>query len=294
MPTGWLRVTVTSPSDELQGLLAEGLLACGGSAVEEHGPMLTTYLAVPLEGGDDSRTAAAAHVRELLDGITGGTALPLAVDYVPEQDWLALWRTGLGPRRIGERIIVSPTWSDVDAAPHELVVRIDPQMAFGTGEHASTRGALRLLQHAIRSGDRVLDVGAGSGILAIAAARLGAAHVTAAESDEAALPNALENVDRNAVAERVTLTCALVDDAFLAACGDGAFDGIVANVLSGVLCPLLPACRRALGAGGWAILAGILVEEAVALRAAARAAGFSVEAEDTEEQWWSVLLRRRS
>ena len=285
MPDQWLRVTVTSPSDELAPLLTEGLLACGGTAVEERGLLLTSYIApVP-----DAATAE-QRVRAQLHNI-GGDNVGIVVEVVPDQDWLALWRSGLQPRHIGERIVVSPTWSDVEAAEHQLVIRIDPQMAFGTGEHASTRGVLRLMQHALRADDRVIDVGSGSAILAIAAARLGAAHVIAVESDADAMPNARENVSRNGVDDRVALVHALVDEPFLAAYGGGAFDGILANVLSSVLQPLLPAFHSALASSGWAILSGILVEEAEAMRMAAQQAGFAVQSEDTEEQWWSVLLR---
>ncbi|HSJ10754.1 MAG TPA: 50S ribosomal protein L11 methyltransferase [Longimicrobiales bacterium] len=291
MPQTWLRVTATSPSAELTGLLAEGLLACGGSAVEEKGDVVVTYIADD-DGNDDVDTDRAAQLRHQLHAILGFEPLQLEVERVPEQDWLALWRAGLEPRHIGERIIVSPTWSEVSPGPGQLLIRIDPQMAFGTGEHASTRGVLRLMQRVVRDGDRLIDVGSGSAILAIAAARLGASHVFAVESDPDAQENAGENVAQNEVADRVTLLYDLVDNAFLAGYGGGAFDGILANVLSGVLRPLLPAFHRALAEGGWAILSGILVEEAPLMREAADAAGFTVEAEDVEEQWWSVLLRR--
>jgi ribosomal protein L11 methyltransferase len=282
----WLRISATSPSEELTGLLAEGLIACGGSAVEEHGGALVTYI---LSADPDD---ALGRVREVLQAILGTDALQLRADEVPEQDWLALWRTGLEPRRVGARLIVSPTWSDVDAGPHDLVIRIDPQMAFGTGEHASTRGVLRLMQNLDVRDARLLDVGSGSGILAIAAALLGAQHVVAVESDPEAMPNALENIDRNGVAPLVTPLCARADDPFLDAYGGGAFDGILANVLSSVLLPLLPAFHRALPDGGWAILSGILAEEAATVRTAAGTVGFAIEAEDIEEQWWSVTLRR--
>lgn len=283
----WLRVSATSPSEELTGLLAEGLLACGGSAVEEQGDTLVTYV-LAIDDPED----ALGRIREVIHAILGTDAVELRADEVPEQDWLAIWRTGLEPRRIGGRLIVSPTWSDVDAGPDDLVIRIDPQMAFGTGEHASTRGVLRLMQDIDVRDARLLDVGSGSGILAIAGALLGAQHVVAVESDPEAMPNALENIERSGVTKRITPLCALVDDAFLDAYGGGAFDGILANVLSSVLVPLLPAFHRALAAGGWAILSGILVEEADMMRAAAETAGFSIEAEDMEEQWWSVTLRR--
>jgi ribosomal protein L11 methyltransferase len=288
VPATWLRVGVRSPSEELAGLLAEGLLACGGSAIEERDGRLVTYIAA------DAGSDAGARVHEVLSAVLGGQAPDLELEYVPEQDWLALWRSGLGPRRLGERIVVAPTWSEVELQPHELLVRIDPQMAFGTGEHASTRGVLRLMQRAVEPGTRLLDVGSGSAILAIAAVRLGAAEVIAAEADAEAMSNATENILNNGVEHAVRPVCELVDDAFLTRRGTAAFDGILANVLSGVLRPLLPAFHASLAPGGWAILAGILTEEASFMKEAAGAAGFRLEAEDVEEQWWSVLLRRPS
>ena len=283
----WLRITARSPSEELNGLLAEGLLACGGSAVEEHSDVLVTYL---LLDGDAEDTLH--RMREVLQTILGTESVELSAEQVPEQDWLATWRSGLAPRRVGGRIIVSPTWSDVESGPDDLVIRIDPQMAFGTGEHASTRGVLRLMQDIDLHDSRLLDVGSGSAILAIAGALLGAQHVVAVEGDPEAMENAFDNVERSTAAERITLLCAHVDDAFLDAYGGGAFDAILANILSGVLVPLLPAFHRALAAGGRAILSGILVEEADMIRAAAQDSGFSVDAEDVEEQWWSVALHR--
>jgi ribosomal protein L11 methyltransferase len=283
----WFRITATSPSEELTGLLAEGLVSCGGYAVEEHGDALLTYILAVEEPA-----RALERIREQLSAILGTQAVELSAEEVPEQDWLALWRAGLEPRRIGARLIVSPTWSDLTPGSGDLVIRIDPQMAFGTGEHASTRGVLRLLQNLDLGDARLLDVGAGSAILAIAAALLGARHVVAVESDAEAMPNAIENIERNSVVERITPLCADVDDPFLDACGGGAFDGILANVLSSVLTPLLPAFHRVLAEGGWAILSGILLEEADMMRTAAHEAGFAIHTEDVEEQWWSVTLRR--
>jgi ribosomal protein L11 methyltransferase len=286
MPEAWLRITVSSPSEELTAALAEGLVTCGGSAVQESGETLTTYLAP--EGDAEAQIE---RVRSVLRDIAG-TDVPLAWELVANEDWLAKWRAGLSPRRIGPRVVVAPTWSEVTTGAGDIVIRIDPQMAFGTGEHATTRGVLRLLQRVIVPGIRVLDVGTGSGILAIAAARLGAEHVVAVENDADAIENAQDNVGANGVADRVTIVHAVVDDTFLETYGGGAFTGITANVLSGVLQPLLPAFHFAVGIGGWAILSGILEVEADGMRAASERHGFHVEATDVEEQWWSALLRR--
>jgi ribosomal protein L11 methyltransferase len=286
MPDAWLRITATSPSDDLVAVVAEGLFASGGSAVEEKGNELTTYL--PADGNAD-RCAAAVEstLREV-----AGDEIEIRWEVVPAEDWLALWRSGLGPRRVGPRLVVAPSWSSPVIGPGDILLRIDPQMAFGTGEHASTRGVLRLLQRLLLSDVRLLDVGTGSAILAIAGARLGARHVVAVESDGSAIENAQQNVVANGVADRVTIVHGFVDEGFLKAYGGGAFDGITANVLSGVLLPLLPSLHCALRTDGWLILAGILIEEAEDLRVAAGEAGFVVEAEDVEEQWWSGVLRR--
>lgn len=278
----WLVVRVQSPSEESVPWLAEGLVACGASAVQEEAGALVTWFPPPADAG-----AFAARVRSELEERTGA-AVRLECEWQADEDWARTWRAGLAPRRVG-RIIVTPTWCEPEPADGEIVVAIDPQMAFGTGEHASTRGVLRLLQATGRSGDAVLDVGTGSAVLAIAAARLGARRVVAVDNDADALINARENIERNACGKEVTLEHATVDAPWLQTRGS-AYDLILANVLSGVLIPLLPAFRSALRPGGHAILAGILSGEAETVRSAARRAGFRVEAEDTEGEWWSVTL----
>jgi ribosomal protein L11 methyltransferase len=170
------------------------------------------------------------------------------------------------------------------------VVDIDPQMAFGTGEHATTRGCLRLLDDALRPGDRVLDVGSGSAILAITAAMLGAAEAIAVEYDPDANLNARENLERNGVEERVRIVEAMADPALLRELGR--FDLLLANILSGVIRPLLPSFRQALGGDphGRLIVSGILRTEAPGVMHDAEAAGFRVVRIDEEEEWWSALL----
>lgn len=292
VPDRWLVLTVHAPSDEAGGAIAEGLIALGGTAIVEEADGWSTYLPPP----DDPETFV-EEARETLRSYAPGAELELSWRWQPNEDWAVTWRRGLQPRRVGERLIVAPTWTEPEAGPEDIVLWIDPQMAFGTGEHASTRGVLRLLEAAIRPGDSVLDVGTGSGILAIAAVKLGAADVLAVESDPVAIPNARENVERNGVTDAVALETALVDDAYLDALGPGRIDLIVANVLSGVLIPLLPAFRRVLSAGdgapGRAILGGILTTETDRVVAAAEAAGFDVTREDVEQEWWSVLLTAR-
>jgi ribosomal protein L11 methyltransferase len=283
MARAWLYVSIESPSEPEADLLAEGLLAAGATSVQHEAGRVITWL--PDDGHADARMAA---LGSALEGIT---AHPVALTWErrADADWAKEWRRGLAPRRVGRRLVLTPTWITPDTGPNDIVITIDPQMAFGTGEHATTRGVLALLEGVVETGVRVLDVGTGSGVLAIAAVRLGAGYALAVDNDADALINASENVLRNGAGDSIELREALVDAAFLRAAGP--FDVIVANVLSSVLRPLLPAFHDALRAGGALILSGILEAEAESMRRSAAAAGFETARELREEEWWTALFR---
>ncbi len=284
-PDRWLVLRVEAEGAEARAAVAEALIALGGTAVEEQGDALVTYVAPP---GDPE--AFLAQAEETLRA-AAGPEMRLSWTWQADQDWQERWRRGLRARRVGRRLVVTPSWIQPRTRPDDIVIVIDPEMAFGTGEHATTRGALRLLESAVAEGDRVLDVGTGSGILAIAAARRGARSVLAVESDPDAVINASANLERNGVAERIELRCDVVDAQYLRELGPRRFDVIAANILSSVLVPLLGAFRESLDEGGRVILGGILREEAERVVAAAQEAGFELAAVDEEEEWWSGLLR---
>jgi ribosomal protein L11 methyltransferase len=284
-PDRWLLITVECPSAETAALLTEGLFAFGVRAVEERGNALITYLPPP-----DDPEEMIERLRAGLAQIANGARFDIRWEFQPERDWAEAWKRGLGPRRVGKRLIIAPSWTKPEAGADDVVITIDPQMAFGTGEHASTRGALRLLEPLVRRGMRVLDVGTGSAVLAIAAACLGATEVLAVDSDADALISADENVQRNAVGHIVRLEQQLADAGYVSSLGT--FDLILANILSSVITPLLTAFRQALRPGAAVVVAGILATEADEFCAATARAGFTVRAEDREDEWWSAALQR--
>lgn len=284
----WFELSVTAPSTESVASLAERLLALGGSAVREEGLVLTSYLSPPEDVEEFLEQA-----RDELRAAAGGAVPEIAWRFEPDRDWAVRWKRGLRPRRVGRGVIVAPTWAEPNPRPGDVVIRIDPQMAFGTGEHATTRGVLRLLQELPLDGARVLDIGTGSGILSIAAVKLGAEHALGIDRDEFALENARSNVARNGVEDRVELRHEVVDDAFLRG-WQGFPDVVLANTLSGIVEPLLPALSASMGDGGVLIVGGILVEEKPRIVDAAGRAGLRLGREDVEGEWWSAVLRPAS
>ena len=227
------------------------------------------------------------HASSLLLDLQGafGTDVQATTRVLPEQDWNQLWRTGLGPRRIG-RLIVTPSWALPETTESPTVV-IDPQTAFGTGEHGSTRTALTLLNRFVRPGMRVVDLGSGSGILAIAALKLGASRALAVDIDPEAEPIARENADRNGVADRVVF---FTGDAAALAELLGPAELVLSNILRTQNVSLLPRIGSMLAPGGIAIFAGMEPEERELFLSALAEHGLIIRDEAVDEGWWGVAV----
>jgi len=283
----WLELAVRCPlAGDRAPLLVDGLLALGGRAAEERDGWYVTHVRSPKDL-DSFR----AEAESLLSSLTGLDGIELGTKWREHEDWAETWKRGLGFRRITDHIAVRPSWVAEPAESPKIVVILDPGMAFGTAEHGTTRGCLRLLDGVVAPGEQLLDVGAGSGILAIASALLGASEVVALEGDALACEALLENLKRNGVEDRVHLVEGLVDARKLAA--HGPVDGVVANIESATLARLLAGFAAALRPGGWLILSGILAEEWPSLRDSAEAAGFRHRDVDADGEWRAGLFERR-
>jgi len=284
----WLELSVRSASaGERAPLLAESLLELGGRAAEEREGWYVTHVPEPQDLGRFLTDA-----RERISAEVGLSDLELLSSWRPHEEWADTWRRGLDSRRITDRMVVRPTWVtptfETDA---DIVILLDPGMAFGTAEHGTTRGCLRLLDQVVSAGDRVLDVGAGSGILSIAAARLGASGVLSVESDSLACEALVENLHLNEVSDRVELLQIHADSDWLS--DQGFVSGIVANIETAILGPLLVGFANALPEGAWLILSGIMQEEWPEMLELAEAEGFQCVEVDSDGEWRSGLFRRR-
>jgi ribosomal protein L11 methyltransferase len=207
----------------------------------------------------------------------------LTTRIVHEADWAEAWKAHFPVMRIGRRIVIKPTWREHDPQPEDVILDLDPGMAFGTGLHPTTRLCLAALESAadrrLVRGARVLDVGCGSGILAIAAAKLGAADVLGVDTDPIAIEATLANAARNGLTDRIAAR-----DGSLPS-GAAGHDVVLANLIASVLIALAGPLRDELRPGGVVLASGIFVDREAEVREAFAAAGLAVSERAAEGDW---------
>jgi len=271
----WVTVRV-HPGSNRDAVIA-ALFESGAQGIQEVGEAIVTQVASQALAEELEHAALAASN----DAVVSTAPLP-------NVDWSEQWKQGIHAQVLGG-LTVAPPWLAGDLDPESSIV-IEPGMAFGTGEHATTRGVIRLMQTVVRPGDRVADLGSGSAVLAIAAAKLGARYVAAIELDHDAIENAEQNVARNNVANRVAV---IEGDASTLLALVAPVRVVMANIISSVLIELLPVIELSLDEDGRAILSGILAEEREMMIRSLDDSGWRIEAEDHEDIWWSTTIARR-
>ena len=271
---GWIALRVT-PDSNRDGVIA-ALFESGSQGVHEDGPIVVTHF------------PAHARIADIRDAvIQADPHAAIAIAEAPDSDY-SQWRASVSAHEIGG-LVITPPWLALEYDPRKRIT-VDPATAFGTGEHPTTRGVIRLMQGVVRPGDVVADLGAGSAVLSIAAVRLGADRVAAIEIDRDSIGNAEENVRANGVSEQVEI---IEGDATIILPLLAPVRLVLANIISSVLLGMLPSIKDALSTGGQAILSGILTEERDAMVAALRSGGWTIEREDMEDAWWSVQIAPR-
>jgi ribosomal protein L11 methyltransferase len=271
----WLSVRVVPGHDREAAIAA--LFSAGAQGVHEEGASLITHF--PAEVDVDAIARA----------IRGADPdAHVIVDQASDTDWSEAWKAGLSTQLVGA-LRIAPPWLAAALDPEHTIV-VDPGMAFGTGDHPTTRAVVRLMQRIEMRNTRVADLGAGSAVLAIAAAKLGARKVAAVELDPDAIGNATENVERNGVTHTVHV---IEGDAVALLPLVAPVDVILANIVSSAHVELLPAMADALSTNGHVILSGILTEEREMMEERLAMLGWLVVDEDIEDIWWSATASPR-
>jgi ribosomal protein L11 methyltransferase len=212
------------------------------------------------------------------------------VSVIRNEDWANNWKVHFKPVRIGKRLVIKPTWEEYRELPGDLVIQIDPGMAFGTGAHPTTRMCLESLERIcfdVSGGklpDPVLDVGTGSGVLSIAAALLGATRITAIDIDPDAIRVTQENLELNQAEKTVTASTSSLADL------EGEYGVVVANILAEELVRLSSQLTAKVLPGGWLILSGILTEKAEFVRAGFP--GLDLVESPCEAEWSCLTFRK--
>lgn len=303
MQTDWLEIHLTVPGNALE-LVGQMLmdLGCTGITVAER--TLDTFDPPDPDEGEEQPTIRAYFPAENPERLcreihAALVALaPMAPGLCPQvpdcrqlvaEDWAHNWQQHFPPLRVGTRLMIRPSWSDELAGTADVVLTLDPGRAFGTGTHATTALCLEVIARLAESTTppaRVLDVGAGSGILALAAAALGATDVVACEIDPDACQVAAENIAANGLMSQIAVTTVPLERL------DGSYDLVLANILAGENIRLAPHFLPRIAPGGYLVLSGILVEQELQVTAAFDRLPLTLVAIDRRDEWSCLLYRR--
>jgi ribosomal protein L11 methyltransferase len=277
----WTRVTIRAAAESYE-LVTAVLLENGIESHELFEDGAKVRVVFYTANGADSRIEPVAEALEAARAFPSSgtkTDFEVSIEEIPDFNWQKAFLESYHSFELGKKFLVAPTWEKVERKSRRKIMRIDPGQAFGTGLHATTALAIRSLEKNVKKNSRVLDAGTGSGILAIAAALLGAS-VVATDNDPTAIVVARENFKTNCVSEKIELV-----ECDLASADSDAYNVVVANILLEPIMRFLPVARKMLIPGGVMIGTGILIAQRKELEAALQTEGFANVVIETMGEW---------
>ena len=294
--SSWIEITLVVDGEAAEAV-ADLLQRYGhqGVAVEQNGIMpdswdegevpppesLTVRAYIP---DDDRVESAKKQLEEALGHMSMMYPMPTPVyNIINEENWAEAWKVHYQPVRIGQHLLIRPRWVEMEAQPDDVVISLDPGMAFGTGTHPTTQLCLEALEAHVQHGYQVLDLGCGSGILAIAAAKLGASQVIGFDIDPIAVKATIENAEDNGVGDKIKAYKGSLENVITSA---RRFDLVVVNILAKIIIPM---CDEGLGQtvrpGGKALFSGLIEEQADEVEDALRKTGLIPQARRLQGDW---------
>ncbi len=229
-----------------------------------------------------------------IDTLSEYGRLDISISYLNEEDWANNWKKYYHPFNIGDKILIKPEWETIVDTGHLIVYVNNPGMSFGTGSHATTRLCIEALEKLVESGDRVLDLGCGSGILSIISLLLGAKSAYAVDIDPNAVGIAYENAERNNIKNDVYTVRAgniITDKALQDDIAKNEYDIVVANIVADVIIALAPIAKRFMKSGGYFLTSGIITDRLDDVKGALEQSGFKIEETRISGDWASLISR---
>ena len=302
----WTQIKVTVPLTQLDDTVAVmnmvsnylqiedysdiDLKTCYGDLIDEailnaDKTIASVSVYLPKDGGVADTLS---FLRERFDSV--GVDAKISVSGVNEEDWANSWKAYYKPIKIGDRIVIVPAWEKYQAEEGEIVVRMDPGMAFGTGTHETTRLVIKLLEKYVKSGMRVADVGCGSGILAICAAKLGADECKAYDIDPVAVKVANENIKDSGLTDKVT--CEVSDLLKQVDKTGGAYDVICANIVADIIIRMMPDVGALMDENSVILASGIIVERSQDVIDGFLKHGFKIVERVDENGWCALAVQK--
>ncbi|MFO7748800.1 MAG: 50S ribosomal protein L11 methyltransferase [Desulfobacteraceae bacterium] len=236
----------------------------------------------------DRSAATLAALKEKFDTLKEqGIAVTITTKPIDQEEWAESWKEFFYATRITDRIVIKPAWRPFDAEPGDIIVEIDPGMAFGTGTHETTSMCIAMIEEYLEPGASFFDVGTGSGILMITAAKLGAGRMSGIDNDEVAVEIARENLEKNGISsETYQVSHNTIDHTDVAQ-----FDLVTANILAEVIIDILPDIRKKVKPGGTALFSGIIQEKKEAVLSRLAENGFFVTSTRTMGEWVALAAK---
>lgn len=302
----WLELTVRTHPEAVESV--SELLSRytpGGVAIEEPielidegqeyrvltGQPVDIHAYLPIDGTEEETRQRVAEGLWHLSSLGPQFVGDLHSRVVNEEDWANAWKDYFHVTHIGQRLVIRPSWRTYTPKEHEVVLELDPGMAFGTGLHPTTRMCLEQIEQRTRPGMRVLDVGTGSGILALAALKLGAASAYCIDNSSVAVESATSNAAANGLSERMTVTLGILDEAE-AERHANQYDLVLANIIARVIGSIAPQLAQVLAPGGLLITSGIIEERRHEAEQPLLATGLQLIDQVMIDDWVTLIMRK--
>ena len=304
----WLELTVQAHPEAIESvseLLSQH--TTGGVAIEEPielydegqeyrvvtGQPVLVHAYLPIDGKEEEARQKVAEGLWHFSSLGSHFVGELTTRTVNEEDWANAWKDYFHVTHIGQRLVIRPSWREYTPKTDEVVLTLDPGMAFGTGLHPTTRMCLEQVEQRVHAGMKVLDVGTGSGILAIAAAKLGAESVYAIDNSSVAVESTLANAEMNNLQDRIQVVLGVLDDAEATRMA-GQYDFVIANIIAHIIGSIAPQLAQVVAPTGVLVVSGIIEARRHDAEDPLLAAGLELVEQVMIDDWMALVLRRRS